>query len=257
MQNTTYYNLKKPEGTDFYNIENENDNMDIIDGELKDHADAISELNTNFFFAGNFSGSSDEALMPDVLSAIRTHFSSTVSMGDNPTYTISFMRNGAWTLFGYVHIRENAISMVVYRGATPEVGYHVLQTASGATPSIVRLPTRSEIDALDTKGTIHTQNLSKANVQVRTLTDIGSITLGAGTYLVVSYLVLSAAGTSSYNHHVNGSVSGTRVVRSTEVNGGGSCNVALFNGNQTITVQAYLGSANNVTVSGSIQAVKL
>lgn len=46
MQNTTYYNLKKPEGTDFYNIENENDNMDVIDGELKDHADAITELNT-------------------------------------------------------------------------------------------------------------------------------------------------------------------------------------------------------------------
>lgn len=46
MQNTTYYNLKKPEGTDFYNIENENDNMDIIDAELKEHDDAISELNT-------------------------------------------------------------------------------------------------------------------------------------------------------------------------------------------------------------------
>lgn len=54
MQNTTNYNLKKPEGTDFYNIENENDNMDIIDAELKEHDDAISELNTNgLVYRGN------------------------------------------------------------------------------------------------------------------------------------------------------------------------------------------------------------
>jgi hypothetical protein len=34
MQNTTNFNLNKPEGTDIYNIANENDNMDIIDAAL-------------------------------------------------------------------------------------------------------------------------------------------------------------------------------------------------------------------------------
>lgn len=57
MQNTTYYNLKKPEGTDFYNIENENDNMDIIDAELKEHDDAISELNTKIGWRTLWTGS--------------------------------------------------------------------------------------------------------------------------------------------------------------------------------------------------------
>lgn len=34
MQNTINFNLNKPEGTDIYNIQNENDNMDIIDAAL-------------------------------------------------------------------------------------------------------------------------------------------------------------------------------------------------------------------------------
>lgn len=34
MQYTTNYNLKKPEGTDLYNIGNENDNMDALDAAL-------------------------------------------------------------------------------------------------------------------------------------------------------------------------------------------------------------------------------
>lgn len=47
MNHTTNYNLNKPEGTDFYDKENDNANMDIIDAQLKDHADAISDLNTS------------------------------------------------------------------------------------------------------------------------------------------------------------------------------------------------------------------
>jgi hypothetical protein len=35
MQTTTNYGLKKPEGTDFYNVEDFNDSFDIIDTELK------------------------------------------------------------------------------------------------------------------------------------------------------------------------------------------------------------------------------
>lgn len=35
MQKTTNYNLNKPEETDFYNVDDFNDNADIIDAELK------------------------------------------------------------------------------------------------------------------------------------------------------------------------------------------------------------------------------
>lgn len=41
MQNTTNYNLKKPELTDYVNINDLNDNADIIDAKLKENADEI------------------------------------------------------------------------------------------------------------------------------------------------------------------------------------------------------------------------
>ena len=44
MKNTENYGLGKPELTEFYNVDVQNDNMDIIDAELKSHADSISNL---------------------------------------------------------------------------------------------------------------------------------------------------------------------------------------------------------------------
>ncbi|MFP3917705.1 hypothetical protein U5N28_07835 [Lysinibacillus telephonicus] len=41
MQKTTNYGLKKPEQTDFYNVQDFNDNADIIDQKLKENADNI------------------------------------------------------------------------------------------------------------------------------------------------------------------------------------------------------------------------
>lgn len=43
MQNTSYYNLKKPELEDIANIEDLNDNADTLDATLKSHADAIGD----------------------------------------------------------------------------------------------------------------------------------------------------------------------------------------------------------------------
>jgi len=49
MQLTGNYELKKPEQNDAYNIQNENDNMDIIDRELNN----ISAANTNIYLTTN------------------------------------------------------------------------------------------------------------------------------------------------------------------------------------------------------------
>jgi len=46
LQHTTNYNLKKPESTDNYNVENDNENMDIIDTELQLHANTIGNMTT-------------------------------------------------------------------------------------------------------------------------------------------------------------------------------------------------------------------
>ena len=52
MEYTANLNLKKPEQDDFYNIENENDNMDKIDTEIAKKADkteALTKTNTTAF----------------------------------------------------------------------------------------------------------------------------------------------------------------------------------------------------------------
>lgn len=46
MKNTTNYNLKLPDGTDKFNIQELNGNTEKIDAELKNHADAIGERYT-------------------------------------------------------------------------------------------------------------------------------------------------------------------------------------------------------------------
>lgn len=45
---TTNYGLTKPEGSDFYDIEVQNDNMDIIDKQMKANAKDIAQLNSDY-----------------------------------------------------------------------------------------------------------------------------------------------------------------------------------------------------------------
>lgn len=44
---TTNYGLNKPEGSDFYDIGVQNDNMDIIDKQMKANAKDIAQLNSD------------------------------------------------------------------------------------------------------------------------------------------------------------------------------------------------------------------
>lgn len=44
---TTNYNLKKPLGTENYNVEDQNGNMDIIDGKLKEHETHLADIKTD------------------------------------------------------------------------------------------------------------------------------------------------------------------------------------------------------------------
>ncbi len=47
MDQTTNYNLKKPGSADYYDIQDSNDNMDLIDGALKANADEITQHKDN------------------------------------------------------------------------------------------------------------------------------------------------------------------------------------------------------------------
>ena len=44
---TTNYGLEKPDGTDFYDVDVQNSNMDIIDKQMKANANAIKQLNSD------------------------------------------------------------------------------------------------------------------------------------------------------------------------------------------------------------------
>ena len=44
---TTNYGLEKPDGTDFYDVDVQNSNMDIIDKQMKANASAITQLNSD------------------------------------------------------------------------------------------------------------------------------------------------------------------------------------------------------------------
>lgn len=44
---TTNYGLEKPDGTDFYDVDVQNSNMDIIDKQMKANANAITKLNSD------------------------------------------------------------------------------------------------------------------------------------------------------------------------------------------------------------------
>ena len=44
---TTNYGLTKPDGADFYDVDVQNDNMDIIDKQMKANANDIAQLNSD------------------------------------------------------------------------------------------------------------------------------------------------------------------------------------------------------------------
>lgn len=61
---TTNYGLTKPDGADFYDVDVQNDNMDIIDKQMKANANAITQLNSDIaglqFDVIHLSGTTDE-----------------------------------------------------------------------------------------------------------------------------------------------------------------------------------------------------
>ena len=63
---TTNYGLTKPEGSDFYDIGVQNDNMDIIDKQMKANAKDIAQLNSDKAWKKIFDGKlSEEVTIPD------------------------------------------------------------------------------------------------------------------------------------------------------------------------------------------------
>lgn len=70
MKNTVNYGLNKPEGTDYINIEDLNENADKIDTELKSHSDSLAEVSTHLADKANNTDSSRTTTSKTVTGAI-------------------------------------------------------------------------------------------------------------------------------------------------------------------------------------------
>lgn len=101
-------------------------------------------------------------------------------------------------------------------------------------------------------GTYTTHNASKS-VSANTDAEVQNFQLPPGTWLIVSHMDLSKSGTSVYNH----GIAGAYTVRSTEVNGGGSTNIAVMNLTSTTTIHINIYVHIACTARSHVWAVKL
>lgn len=125
---TTNYGLTKPEGSDFYDIGVQNDNMDIIDKQMKANAEDIAQLNSDKEYKTySTDGISIEINSQCAMFYIRKSKSLT---GGNTTQTLLDLPNGitlknevfapceiidgSWTPYGntgYINARNGQINV--------------------------------------------------------------------------------------------------------------------------------------------------
>ena len=125
---TTNYGLEKPDGTDFYDVDVQNSNMDIIDKQMKANANAITQLNSDKEYKTySTDGISIEINSQCAMCYIRKSKSLT---GGNTTQTLLDLPNGitlknevfapceiidgSWTPYGntgYINARNGQINV--------------------------------------------------------------------------------------------------------------------------------------------------
>mgnify|MGYP000032825787 FL=1 len=125
---TTNYGLEKPDGTDFYDVDVQNSNMDIIDKQMKANANAITQLNSDKEYKTySTDGISIEINSQCAMFYIRKSKSLT---GGNTTQTLLDLPNGitlknevfapceiidgSWTPYGntgYINARNGQINV--------------------------------------------------------------------------------------------------------------------------------------------------
>ena len=106
-------------------------------------------------------------------------------------------------------------------------------------------------------GTVVTDGKSSVTLPANTYTNITSVQLGKGVWVITSLLQLGASIASVYIHQLLAGSSELSIVRNNGQNGGGSSNATIVTLSATtiITLRAYIGTAT--TAKGSIIAVRI
>lgn len=89
-------------------------------------------------------------------------------------------------------------------------------------------------------------------VPYRTETVVSTISVPAGTWLLISHMVLSVSGNGVYSHSIGG-----RTVRSPENNGGGSVLARVEAGPISYDVKCWHNITNGCTAENVWHAIKL
>ena len=119
MRYTTNYGLLKPEGTEFYNVEDQNDNMDIIDDELKTATNIAKGRNQALVYS----------TYADMVAALNTMQNDELKVGQN-IYIGSVGVPDIWIYkvsedsTEYVYVSDEAIIEAVESNVSLQIGYY-------------------------------------------------------------------------------------------------------------------------------------
>lgn len=106
-------------------------------------------------------------------------------------------------------------------------------------------------------GTVVTDGNASVTLPASTYTNIASVQLGKGVWIITSLLQIGASIAGVYIHQLLAGSSELSLVRNNGQNGGGSSNATIvtLSATTTITLRAYIGTAT--TAKGSITAVRI
>jgi len=116
MDTTTNYNLKKPSTTDFYNIEDFNDNADIIDQQMKTNADNIAKIVAikTATITTTWVGSSAPYTQEVTVAGITADDEPIISPVYSATLATALLEKEAWNQIGKIETGTNKITITCF-----------------------------------------------------------------------------------------------------------------------------------------------
>lgn len=222
--NTKNYNFKKPDESDFYDIQDQNGNWDIADEKME-------ELSAPTFedYSGTTSvpeaSTAIEAIkskkkIPEILANIKAAFKGVCLLG---------------------HIVNNCVTDNAKLPLSAAQGKALMD-------QIAKL--NSDLFGPDSHKIFKIVKQVPPGSEV----NIGTYDLPAGKWLLIGHIDWDKSSEYQFNFTMNG-----RVVRASAINGGGANNISVLklNKSATLPVGAYIGGGVGMTARVDIDAIKI
>jgi len=205
MQTTANYELKKPDQSDAYNIQNENDNMDIIDKTMKEISDANADIYTTNNVGNNYSVSIPNLTTLRDGYPIRVKFNA-ASTGE---ITINPSKLGAKAVVDYfgkpvTNVRKDLIANIAYDATNGN--FQLLGKGGGGTATADKI-LKDETATVDSGPVVGTIPSKGAQTYIPGTTD--QIIL-AGQYIKEQQIILGDPNLKPENIPLNTTIFGIK-----------------------------------------------